>query len=80
MYVLVNTFNGDSVISRHRTIDAVAMANHRIQRRCTNGSYVPTGIRQEVKDEKGNVSLARVSEEDGYSYSRAQYDLQFVVR
>ena len=49
MFALVCTSKNDAVISRHRTMNAAAKANAKLQREVKNESslaYVPTGLRR----------------------------------
>lgn len=61
MYVLVNTFLNDRVISRHRSLNAVAKANDRLQRavKRANGqsSYMPTRVMLEIRGELAHLSI-----------------------
>ena len=55
MFVLVDAMNGRQV-SRHRTVEAAAAADRRLQRslhRSSPGSYLPTAYAIEVVDGPG---------------------------
>lgn len=67
MYALINTFNGNRVISRHRTIDNAVKADIKFQRavKRANGrdSYMPTDI-VEIKRVAGCEVRCELPEDD----------------
>ena len=62
MYCLYDTFN-KCVISRHRTVKAVAAADVKLQNSLSGGSYLPTTIRKIVKGEPVEIDDSEDIEE-----------------
>lgn len=77
MFVLINSQNG-RIISRHRSIKALAIACERharlIERVYGTGSYIQTQLREEVKDFDGNCVLMPLSDEDWGSAQHLRYN------
>ena len=62
MYCLFDTFN-KNIISRHRTVAAVAAADVKLQNSLSRGSYLPTTIRKIVKGELVEIDDSNEMEE-----------------
>jgi len=62
MYCLYDTFN-KCIISRHRTVKAVATADVKLQNSLSRGSYLPTTIMKIVKGELVDIQESGEMEE-----------------
>ena len=62
MYCLYDTFN-KCIVSRHRTVKAVAAADVKLQNSLSRGSYLPTTIRKIVKGELVEIDDSTEMEE-----------------
>jgi hypothetical protein len=67
MFVLINTFTNDSIISRHRTVRAATLALHRVSRSLPDGSYLPMAIRHDNGDSLSGAEYDEMCDVDPYN-------------
>jgi hypothetical protein len=81
MYLLINTFDNDRVLSRHRTLRAAALENDRVQRETKRSPgqskyfgqsvYIPT----KVVFEQSPGLVTELTDDEKEEYSKLMYQM-----